>query len=587
MCPASTLASRATIRGSWARAWSTNTAAAGESRLPGRPIALRMSCSWAQMSKVRIIATVAAVAGPNGPAMMLLGAQAGAAQAGQPLAEDVLQLGDDVLVAPAAAYLDRPLGRGATARCSGGRTPGAATSGSRWPSSIASTPATCAIWSCTVQPGHSVCSVKSASLQLWPRSTTARVVWAIGLDEAVQVIGCRRVHRHVHSLLRLVPMATSSTPPRPTGAQVARAPVGAAWRWRPWPSVVPGRPADRRRGRARRGPRRPRRAGALGPAGRARHPRRRGRADRGPARARRDDHPRDHRHQPPGHRHPLGLRVGRRVGGRRRSSGWSCPSPTSPATPLDDPTFGAQFQSFVLSIEVLRVAAISLGLALVVAIGASVARHRGRDGRARGAERAGGPAARARRPRGRLGQPRHGRQLPGGPPGRLVLWVGGLLGLVVLRPLLGKGLAVSVARYSTLAGWCFALVALSGVQNAWIRLGSLSALGSPYGVLVIGKVVALGVLGLAGLAAAPRRRRPDGDRRGRPRAVRPAGRGRGRGHGRRLRPGDGPVPQRPTRPRPGAGRGRPRPGPDRLPRTAARAARRRLADPVAGRTGCG
>ena len=70
---------------------------------------------------------------------------------------------------------------------------------------------------------------------------------------------------------------------------------------------------------------------------------------------------------------------------------------------------------------------------------------------------------------------------------------------MVLRPLLGKGLAVSVARYSTLAGWCFALVALSGVQNAWIRLGSLSALGSPYGVLVIGKVVALGVLGLAGL----------------------------------------------------------------------------------------
>ena len=34
-------------------------------------MALRMSCSWAQMSKVRIIATVAASAGPNGPGMML------------------------------------------------------------------------------------------------------------------------------------------------------------------------------------------------------------------------------------------------------------------------------------------------------------------------------------------------------------------------------------------------------------------------------------------------------------------------------------------------------------------------------------
>ena len=48
-----------------ASAWSTKTAAAGESRSPGRPIALRMSCSWVQMSNVRIIATVAAGAGPK------------------------------------------------------------------------------------------------------------------------------------------------------------------------------------------------------------------------------------------------------------------------------------------------------------------------------------------------------------------------------------------------------------------------------------------------------------------------------------------------------------------------------------------
>ena len=124
----------------------------------------------------------------------------------------------------------------------------------------------------------------------------------------------------------------------------------------------------------------------------------------------------------------------------------------------------------------LRVAAISLGPG---------ARRRGRrvggppprrDGRARGAERAGGPAARARRPRRRLGQPRHGRQLPGRAPGRR-----GRLGGRPARP--GRPAAAararawpsSVARYSTLAGWCFALVALSGVQNAWIRLGSLSA----------------------------------------------------------------------------------------------------------------
>ncbi len=169
------------------------------------------------------------------------------------------------------------------------------------------------------------------------------------------------------------------------------------------------------------------------------------------------------------------------------------------STPLGDPTFAAQFQSFVLSIEVLRVAAISLGLALVVAIGASVARHRGAMvALAALSVLAVLPLALAGHAAGSASHDTAVNSLAVHLVAS-VLWVGGLLALVVLRPLLGKGLAVSVARYSTLAGWCFALVALSGVQNAWIRLGSLSALGSPYGVLVIGKVAALGVLGLAGL----------------------------------------------------------------------------------------
>ena len=53
------------------------------------------------------------------------------------------------------------------------------------------------------------------------------------------------------------------------------------------------------------------------------------------------------------------------------------------------------------------------------------------------------------------------------------------------------------ARYSTLAGWSFALVAVSGLVNAYLRLGGLR-LTRTYGLLVIGKATALIVLGTAG-----------------------------------------------------------------------------------------
>jgi putative copper resistance protein D len=79
-----------------------------------------------------------------------------------------------------------------------------------------------------------------------------------------------------------------------------------------------------------------------------------------------------------------------------------------------------------------------------------------------------------------------------------VVWVGGLLALAMLRPLLGRALGISVQRYSVLAGWCFVAVAVSGAVNAWIRVGSIGNLASGYGALVILKVVALLALGLAG-----------------------------------------------------------------------------------------
>ncbi|MFL6026074.1 MAG: cytochrome c oxidase assembly protein [Friedmanniella sp.] len=80
----------------------------------------------------------------------------------------------------------------------------------------------------------------------------------------------------------------------------------------------------------------------------------------------------------------------------------------------------------------------------------------------------------------------------------VTLWVGGLTALLLTARRLGAQLPAVVRRYSTLAGWCFALVALSGVVNAALRLGSLSKLTTLYGVLALAKVAALGLLGLAG-----------------------------------------------------------------------------------------
>jgi len=81
----------------------------------------------------------------------------------------------------------------------------------------------------------------------------------------------------------------------------------------------------------------------------------------------------------------------------------------------------------------------------------------------------------------------------------VTVWVGGLAALLLMSGRLGAQRTTVIARYSTLAGWCFLLVAVSGLLNAGLRLGSPAALATSYGLLVIGKAVALGLLGLAGL----------------------------------------------------------------------------------------
>jgi cytochrome c oxidase assembly factor CtaG/putative copper export protein len=81
----------------------------------------------------------------------------------------------------------------------------------------------------------------------------------------------------------------------------------------------------------------------------------------------------------------------------------------------------------------------------------------------------------------------------------VALWIGGLGALCWAATHGSKALPYAVPRYSTLAGWCFAAVGISGVANAAVRLGSLDNLfGTSYGTLVVAKAVALGILGAFG-----------------------------------------------------------------------------------------
>lgn len=93
------------------------------------------------------------------------------------------------------------------------------------------------------------------------------------------------------------------------------------------------------------------------------------------------------------------------------------------------------------------------------------------------------------------------------------VWLGGLLTIVLLRRQLdaaagpagkkaakavGPRLAQVLPRYSTLALLAFIVVAASGYVSAAVRIGELPSLLTPYGILVLVKVSALGALGLFG-----------------------------------------------------------------------------------------
>ena len=83
--------------------------------------------------------------------------------------------------------------------------------------------------------------------------------------------------------------------------------------------------------------------------------------------------------------------------------------------------------------------------------------------------------------------------------GAAAVWLGGLLALVVLRPVLPVGqLGVTVRRYSTLALISFIALAVSGILGALTRISTVEALLSPYGVIVLAKAGVFIVLGLFG-----------------------------------------------------------------------------------------
>jgi len=78
------------------------------------------------------------------------------------------------------------------------------------------------------------------------------------------------------------------------------------------------------------------------------------------------------------------------------------------------------------------------------------------------------------------------------------LWVGGLVALLMFGNRVvgkeGSALRVAVTRFSALALVCWIVMAASGVVNALVRV-HLDDLGTPYGLLLLGKIAALLVLG--------------------------------------------------------------------------------------------
>ncbi|AKV88104.1 copper transporter [Microbacterium sp. CGR1] len=78
------------------------------------------------------------------------------------------------------------------------------------------------------------------------------------------------------------------------------------------------------------------------------------------------------------------------------------------------------------------------------------------------------------------------------------VWLGGLLLVVILRDRSGVGTAQLVSRYSSLAIAAFAVVAISGLARSVVSFGDISQLWTPYGTILLAKVVLLVGMGMLG-----------------------------------------------------------------------------------------
>lgn len=78
------------------------------------------------------------------------------------------------------------------------------------------------------------------------------------------------------------------------------------------------------------------------------------------------------------------------------------------------------------------------------------------------------------------------------------VWAGGLLALLAHAMRSGEHADLAARRFSALALWCFVAMAVSGVVNALVRIQLPELVRSEYGWLVVGKFVALCLLGVIG-----------------------------------------------------------------------------------------
>ncbi|EYR64838.1 copper resistance protein CopD [Actinotalea ferrariae CF5-4] len=79
------------------------------------------------------------------------------------------------------------------------------------------------------------------------------------------------------------------------------------------------------------------------------------------------------------------------------------------------------------------------------------------------------------------------------------LWIGGLAAITLVARHLGSALGTTVARWSPVAAWSLAAVVVSGLVNVVLRTDGPQDLTTPYGTLVVAKVLLTAGLALLGL----------------------------------------------------------------------------------------